>query len=192
MSHEGFGRRATASLGDTWHFGIVTVTAAQRAAVRDVLGLRRGHTGKVAAPSGVAYLVVAHPTGPGGPAVTAALADLRDRYDPVVLVLVETADGAGGPDVLVGAGSAAVTGAVDGFFAASGEPAPLPGYRGAAPFLVGRGPLDSAEAVAVTRFCRATTTRRGRRPGWVVVHGHAAVPAAQTLRYLIPYVRPRL
>lgn len=181
-------RRGAAALGDAWHFGVVTVTAAQRSAVGDVLGLRRGNTtGKVTVPGGVAYVVAARPSGPGTQSVTAALTNLRDRYDPVVLVLVETTG-----SVTIGTANRRlpvapeITDAVDAFFAAAGEPATLPGYGGRPPFPVHREPLDSPEAVAVARF------RRGGR--WLVVGGPttAETDAAQTLRYLIPYVRPRL
>jgi adenosylhomocysteine nucleosidase len=63
------------------------------------------------------------------------------------------------------------------------------------------------EAGGLAQFCHDTTTRSGAPVGWVVIrgisdradaakddqhHDSAAVNAAQTLRYLIPYIRPRL
>ncbi|HYQ67875.1 hypothetical protein [Actinophytocola sp.] len=63
------------------------------------------------------------------------------------------------------------------------------------------------EAGGLAQFCHDATTRSGAPVGWVVVrgisdhadvakneqhHDSAAKNAAQTLRYLIPYIRPRL
>lgn len=63
------------------------------------------------------------------------------------------------------------------------------------------------EAGGMAQFCHDTTTRSGTPLGWVVVRGisdhadtakddrhhhSAALNAAQTLRYLIPYIRPQL
>lgn len=63
------------------------------------------------------------------------------------------------------------------------------------------------EAGGLAQFCQDTTTRSGTPLGWVVVRGisdladadkddrhhhSAAVNAAQTMRHLIPHVRPRL
>lgn len=152
----------------------------------DVLGIasgRRFHTGRMALPGGVAYLVVSPPAGTGGVAV--ALAGLCDRYDPAVVVLV---GGGHGPDVTLAGGQEPVVGAVDAFFAAAGEPAALPGYGGAAPFRVFRDPDDGGGEVA--RLCAGVITRRGKPLAWAVVRGGVR-DAAQTLRYLIPYLRPR-
>ena len=124
------------------------------------------HTGRMAVPAGVTYLVVA-------PAGIASYEVLRDRYDPAVVVLV-----GGGRDVVVThAAAGPVHDAAGAFFAAAGEPATLPGFGGAPPFPVTRGgagtpPFETARA-------------------WAVVRGET-VDAAQALRYLIPYVRSRL
>jgi adenosylhomocysteine nucleosidase len=63
------------------------------------------------------------------------------------------------------------------------------------------------EAGGLAQFCHDTTTKSGTPLGWVVVRGvsdladaakddrhhtSAAVNAAQTLRHLIPYIRPQL
>lgn len=63
------------------------------------------------------------------------------------------------------------------------------------------------EAGGLAQFCQDTTTKSGTPLGWVVIRGisdladsnkddrhhtSAAVNAAQTMRHLIPYVRPRL
>jgi hypothetical protein len=63
------------------------------------------------------------------------------------------------------------------------------------------------EAGGLAQFCHDTTTQAGEPLSWVVIrgisdradvakddahHDSAAVNAAQTLRYLIPYIRPRL
>lgn len=178
--------RGVAAVGDGWHVGVVTVLAEQTRAVLDVFGIaggRRFHTGRMSVPGGVTYLVVAPPAGDGG--VTSALAGLCARYDPAVVVLVS----AGRRDVALASGREPVAGAVDTFFAASGEPAALPGFGGTAPFRVFRGVADEE----VARFCAGATTRRGRPLAWAVIRGDAAEKtAAQTLRYLIPYLRPRL
>lgn len=173
-------------MGDGWHVGVVTVLAEQTRAVLDVFGIgggRRFHIGRMAVPGGVTYLVVAPPAGDGG--VTASLAGLCGRYDPAVVVLVA----AGRRDVAIAGGREPVAGAVDTFFAAAGEPAALPGFGGAAPFRVFRGVADDE----VARFCAGATTRRGKPLAWAVVRGDPADrTAAQTLRYLIPYLRARL
>ena len=90
-------------------------------------------------------------------------------------------------DVVVDGGGEPVAGAVAAFFAAAGEPAALPGYGGAAPFLVCRGPVGGE----VARCCADVTTRRGEPLAWAVIHGGTG-HAAQTLRYLVPYLRSRL
>ncbi len=180
--------RTWAAVGDGWHVGVVTVLAEETRAVRDVFGLaagRRFHTGRMAVPGGVTYLVAAPPAGAGG--VTAALAGLCARYDPPVVVLVSSdAD----TDVLLAGGREPVLGAMAAFFAAAGEPATLPGFRGAAPFLVLRDTAGGHGEVA--RFCADATTRHGKPLAWAVIHGVTTHDAAQTLRYLIPYLRPRL
>lgn len=180
--------RVPAALGDGWHVGVVTVLAEETRAVLDVFGIgggRRFHTGRMAVPGGVTYLVVAPPAGPGG--VGAALAGLCARYDPPVVVQV----GGGAADVVVMCEREPVEGAVDRFFAAAGEPAVLPGFGGGAPFPVRRAP-DTSD-LEVARFCATATTRRGKPLAWAVIRGDAANHrAAQTLRYLIPYLRPRL
>ena len=178
--------RRRAAVGDGWHVGIVTVDAAETRAVLDVFGIaggRRFHTGRMAVPGGVTYLVATPPAGPDG--IGAALADLCARYDPPVVVRVA---GDGSPDVVVGCGREPVEGALASFFAAAGEPATLPGFGGAAPFRVRRGP---AEGGAVSRFCAHATTRTGKPLAWAVIRG-VTVDAAQALRYLVPYLRPRL
>jgi adenosylhomocysteine nucleosidase len=63
------------------------------------------------------------------------------------------------------------------------------------------------EAGGLSQFCHDTTTRSGAPVGWAVIrgiadradhrktdrhHDSAAYNAAQTLRYLIPFIRPRL
>jgi hypothetical protein len=178
--------RRAAAVGDGWHVGVVTALAEETRSVLDVFGIvggRRFHTGRMAVPGGVTYLVVAPPAGDGG--VTAALAGLCARYDPAVVVLVAT----GRRDVALAGGREPVHGAVDTFFAAAGEPAALPGFGGTAPFQVFRGVADEE----VARFCAGATTRRGRPLAWAVIRGGTADrTAAQTLRYLIPYLRPRL
>jgi hypothetical protein len=178
--------RGTAAVGDGWHVGVVTAAAEETRAVLDVFGIvggRRFHTGRMAVPGGVTYLVVAPPAGDGG--VTAALAGLCARYDPPVVVLVA----AGRRDVALAGGREPVDGALDTFFAAAGEPAALPGFGGSAPFRVFRGVADEE----VARFCDGATTRRGKPLAWAVIRGDTADrTAAQTLRYLIPYLRPRL
>lgn len=178
--------RGRAAVGDGWHVGVVTVLAEETRAVLDVFGIAGGlrfHTGRMAVPGGVTYLVVAPPAGPGG--VTAALAGLCDRYDPPVVVLVGGATG----DVVVSCSREPVLGALVAFFAAAGEPATLPGYRGAASFRVRRG----SESGVVARFCAGATTRHRKPLAWAVIRGGTEErTAAQTLRYLVPYLRPRL
>ena len=178
--------RNAAAVGDGWHVGVVTVFADETRAVLDVLGIRaerRFPTGRMAVPGGVTYLVVAPPAGKGG--VTAALAGLCARYDPAVVVLVAS----GLRDVALAGGREPVYGAVETFFRASGDPAALPGFGGTAPFRVFRGVADDE----VARYCANATTRRGNPLAWAVIRGDAADrTAAQTLRYLIPYLRPRL
>lgn len=159
---------------------------AQTAAVLEVLGIaagRRFHTGRMAVPGGVTYLVAAPPAGVGG--VTAALTDLCARYDPPVVALVGDSLS---DHVTLACGREPVAGAVGRFFAASGEPATLPGYGGAAPFQVSRAHADDE----VPRYCADATTRRGKPLAWAVIRGAADRDAAQTLRYLIPYLRSRL
>ena len=162
-------RRSAAALGDGWHVGVVTTVAEETGVVLDVLGVARGrrfHTGRMAVPSGVTYLVVA----PDG---TASVETLLDRYDPAVVVLV-----GGGGDVVVTHGPhRPVRDAVTAFFASAGEPAPLPGFRGAPSIHVTRG----APGPAPPWLDRA----------WAVVRGDTR-DAAQALRYLIPYLRSRL
>jgi hypothetical protein len=161
--------RAAAALGDGWHVGVVAEVAEETGVVLDVLGVARGrrfHTGRMAVPAGMTYLVVA-------PAGAASYEVLRDRYDPAVVVLV-----GGGRDVVVThAAAGPVRDAVGAFFSAAGEPAPLPGFGGAPSFPVTRGgagtpPFENARS-------------------WAVVRGDT-VNAAQALRYLIPYLRSRL
>lgn len=189
------GRRGAAALGDGWHVGIVTVAADETAAVLDVFGLaggRRFHTGRMAVPGGVTYLVAAPPA---GERVTEALAALRARHDPSVMVLVGAGPGAGrANDVLLAVedprnrGQTPVLAAVTAFFAAAGEPATLPGFDGDAPFRVRRGAVGPP-AADVRRFTGGTRA-------WAVIRGvsgdTAARNAAQALRYLVPYLRPRL
>ena len=168
--------RGTAALGDGWHVGVVAGVADETGVVLDVLGVatgRRFHTGRMAVPAGVTYLVVA-------PAGTASFDLLRNRYDPAVVVLV-----GGGSDVVVTHPALGpVRDAVGAFFAAAGDPAVLPGFAGAPSFQVTRGPgrhppFDPG------------ATARGRPRAWAVVRGRT-VNAAQALRYLIPYLRDRL
>lgn len=178
--------RRRASVGDGWHLGIVAVRQDETAAVLEVFGIggaRRFHTGRMAVPGGVTYLVVTPPAGSGG--VTAALGVLCARYDPRVVVLVT----GGLDDVAITGGPEPIDGAVTRFFAAAGEPATLPGFGGAPPFRVFR---DVAGDAAVARFCAGATTLRGKPLAWAVIRGGAARDAAQALRYLIPYLRPRL
>lgn len=171
---------------------MVTVLAAQTEAVLEVVGIapgRRFHTGRMAVPGGVTYLVVTPPAGPRG--VTAALGDLCARYDPRVVVLVDSPSGAG--DVVLACDREPVAGAVSRFFAAAGEPATLPGYSGDAPFHISAGPPGNDE---VPHFCADATTRHGKPLAWAVIRGGTGAAAdrnaAQTLRYLIPYLRPRI
>jgi hypothetical protein len=178
-------RLGSAAVGDGWHVGIVTASEAEAGVVLDVFGMatrRRFHTGRMAVPGGVTYLVATPPAGADG--VTVALATLCARYDPAVVVLVGGGDG----DVQLSGGQEPVTGAVAAFFSAAGEPATLPGFGGAAPFQVFR---DDATGSEVPRFCAGLTTRRGKPLAWAVIRG-VPVDAAQTLRYLIPYLRVRL
>jgi hypothetical protein len=170
---------------------VVTVLAAQTEAVLEVVGIapgRRFHTGRMAVPGGVTYLVVTPPAGPRG--VTAALGDLCARYDPRVVVLVDSPSGAG--DVVLAYEREPVAGAVSRFFAAAGEPASLPGYGGDAPFQVSQGSEDGE----MPSFCADATTRHGKPLAWAVIRGGTGAAAdrnaAQTLRYLIPYLRPRI
>lgn len=169
--------RETAALGDGWHIGVVAAVAAETGTLLDVLGIARGrrfHTGRMAMPAGMTYLVVA-------PAGTASFDVLRDRYDPAVVVLV----GGGDEDVVVThAAGGPVRDAVAAFFSAAGEPASLPGFRGAPSFQVARG------GVGVPPF-EPVVTARGRARAWAVVRGDT-VRAAQALRYLIPYLRSRV
>jgi hypothetical protein len=168
--------RGAAALGDGWHVGVVPEVADETGVVLDVLGVARGrrfHTGRMAVPAGVTYLVVA-------PSGTASFEVLRDRYDPAVVVLV----GGGGDVVVTHAATGPVRDAATAFFAAAGEPAPLPGFGGAPSFHVRRGgagtpPFELGE------------TGRGRPRAWAVVRGDT-VNATQALRYLIPYLRSRL
>jgi adenosylhomocysteine nucleosidase len=167
--------------GARWHLGIVTVLAKETRAVLDVLGLtddgaggQRFYTGAAETPSGVTRLVATQPTGQGQRPIMAALANLRDRYDPSAMALVGIA-GAIHPDLAVDdvviatrvvfyenrkllrgrtsrrgqelAAPAPVIHAVNTFFSASGEPARLPGVRGGEPFHVHQGPIGSGEAV---------------------------------------------
>jgi hypothetical protein len=140
------------------------------------------------------YLVVA-------PAGVASFDVLRDRYDPAVVVVVggsrSIASGSGGVGggnrgvaggsrsiVVTHGGAGPVRDAVGAFFSAAGEPAALPGFGGAPPFLVGCG------GVGVPPF-EPGVTRRGQARAWAVVRGDT-VDAAQALRYLIPYLRSRV
>ncbi|MFC4859327.1 hypothetical protein [Actinophytocola glycyrrhizae] len=164
--------RGAAALGDGWHVGVVAEVAGDTGVVLDVLGVARGrrfHTGRMAMPSGVAYLVVA-------PSGAASAGVLLDRYDPAVVVLV----GGGGAVVVTHAGAGPVRDAVSAFFSAAGEPAALPGFGGAPSFHVTRGPE------AAPPF-EPGATARGRPRAWAVVRGDTA-HAAQALRYLIPYL----
>lgn len=189
-------RLGAAALGDGWHVGIVTVRPEETSAVLDVLGIggtRHFHTGRMAVPGGVTYLVATPPAGSGG--VAAALGALCARYDPAVVVqvgegtgVVPVGDETG--DVVVTGGREPVVGAMVTFFTAAGEPATLPGYGGDAPFRVTREP--AGEDGDVPRFCANATTLRGKPLAWAVVRGDTARNAAQTLRYLIPYLRPRM
>lgn len=168
--------RGAAALGDGWHVGVVAAVAAETGVVLDVLGVARGrrfHTGRMAVPSGTTYLVVA-------PEGTASFDVLRERYDPAVVVLV----GGGGDVVVTHAPLGPVREAVHAFFTAAGEPAPLPGFRGAPQFHVTRG---SAGAPPF----EPGDTALGRPRAWAVVRGDT-VHATQALRYLIPYLRSRL
>jgi hypothetical protein len=177
--------RRSAAVGDGWHVGIVTVAEAETRVVLDVFGMatgRRFPTGRMAVPGGVTYLVATPPAGSSG--MTVALATLCARYDPAVVVLVGGGDG----DVLLSGGQEPVLGAMAAFFSSAGEPATLPGFGGAAPFQVVR---DDAAGTELPRFCAGITTRRGKPLAWAVIRG-VPVDAAQTLRYLIPYLRARL
>ena len=174
--------RGAAALGDGWHVGVVAAVAEETGVVLEVLGVARGrrfHTGRMAVPAGVTYLVVA-------PSGTASFETLRDRYDPAVLVLV-----GGGRDVgdvrdvvVTHAAAGPVRDAVGAFFAAAGEPAPLPGFGGAPSFHVAHG------GAGPPPFDAGRTARRRPR-AWAVLRGET-VNAAQALRYLIPYLRSRL
>jgi hypothetical protein len=174
-----------AALGDGWHVGVVTVLAEETEAVLTVFGMGRFNTGRMAVPGGVTYIVASPPAGPGG--VARALATLCARYDPPVVVQVSGGVQRG---VVLTHGREPLTGAVDSFFAAAGEPATLPGFGGAPPFRVARGitPDD-----ALPRYCADATTRHGKPLAWAVIRGDTTSRnAAQALRYLIPYLRPRL
>jgi hypothetical protein len=177
-----------AAVGDGWHLGVVTVHAEETQSVLDVFGMsghRRYHTGRMAVPGGVAYLVATPPTGQG--AMATAVAALCARYDPPVVVQI-----AGGttPDVVVTCARNPITAAVDTFFTAAGEPATLPGFGGAPPFQVKRGTTEDDE---LRTFCTHATTRRGTPVAWAIFRGDAiSRNAAQALRYVIPYLRPRL
>ncbi len=165
-------RRAAAALGDGWHVGVVAERAEETGIVLEVLGVGRGrrfHTGRMAVPSGVTYLVVA-------PEGTASFDVLLRRYDPAVVVLV-----GGGGDVAITHGPRGpVRDAAGAFFTAAGEPAPLPGFGGAPSFHVTRG-VPGPPPFELGRASRA----------WAVVRGET-VNAAQALRYLLPYLRSRL
>ncbi|MFL6126836.1 hypothetical protein [Actinophytocola sp.] len=181
--------RGPAAVGDAWHVGIVTVAVEDTRAVLDVFGIpgrRRFHTGRMLVPGGVTYLVAAPPADTDG--VAATLTELCTRYDPPVLAQV--GGDRGSRDVLVRCAREPVESAVDAFFAAAGEPAGLPGFRGDTPFLVRRSVRDGGD---LPRFCATATRRRGGKPlAWAVVHGGTAREAAQTLRYLVTYLRPRM
>jgi hypothetical protein len=159
--------RRAAAVGDTWHVGVV-VGGGDVAAVLDVFGIarreRRFHTGRMAVPGGVTYLVVG---------VVDDLVPLRQRYAPLVVVVVRGDGGAGRAVVTVSPGGR-VLGAAQAFFAAAGEPATLPGFAGGAPFQVVRGAGAGPELSG--------------RQGWAVVRAGAVADAAQTLRYLIAYL----
>ena len=156
------GHRRVAVLGDGWHVGVVA-GARDLAVVLDVFGIgvrgRRFHTGRMAVPGGVTYLVVGRVDDVGA---------LRERYAPSVVVAVR-GDGGRGPTVVSSAPGGRVFGAVQAFFAAAGEPATLPGFAGGAPFQVVRGAGELGH-------------------GWAEVRARAIVDAAQTLRYLIAYL----
>ena len=162
--------RSAAALGDGWHVGVVAAVADETGIVLDVLGMARGrrfHTGRMAVPSGTTYLVVA----PDG---AASAGVLLERYDPAVVVLV-----GGGREVVVTHGPhEPVRDAVAAFFTSAGEPAPLPGFRG-------------APSIQVTRGTAGAPPPWLSRRAWAVVRGETT-HAAQTLRYLIPYLRSRL
>lgn len=163
-------RRSAAALGDGWHVGVVAAVAEETGSVLDVLGVARGrrfHTGRMAVPSGMTYLVVA-------PEGTASADVLLARYDPAVVVLV----GGGGEVVVTHGPRGPVRDAVAAFFTSAGEPAPLPGFRG-------------APSIQVTRGTTAPPLPWLGRRTWAVVRGET-VHAAQALRYLIPYLRSRL
>jgi hypothetical protein len=98
---------------------------------------------------------------------------LLDRYDPAVVVLV----GGGGEVVVTHGPHGPVRDAVSAFFTSAGEPAPLPGFRGAPSIQVTRG-TPSPPPLGLDR-------------AWAVVRGSTR-DAAQALRYLIPYLRSRL
>lgn len=161
--------RSAAALGDGWHVGVVAAVAEETGIVLDVLGVARGrrfHTGRMAVPSGMTYLVVA-------PEGTASADVLLARYDPAVVVLV-----GGGREVVVTHGPRGpVRDAVAAFFSSAGEPAPLPGFRG-------------APSIHVTRGTTGPPAWLSRRT-WAVVRGDTR-DATQALRYLIPYLRSRL
>ncbi|GAB1512653.1 hypothetical protein [Actinophytocola sp. KF-1] len=161
--------RAAAALGDGWHVGVVAARAEETGAVLAVLGIGRGrrfHPGRMAVPSGVAYLVVA----PDG---LASFDVLVRRYAPAVVVLV----GGGGDVTITHAPRGPVRDAVGAFFTAAGEPASLPGFGGAPSFHVTRGTPGPPPFAG------------GR--AWAVVRGDT-VRATQALRYLIPYLRSRV
>lgn len=165
-------RRAAAALGDGWHVGVVAAVAEETGVLLNVLGVgqgRRFHTGRMAVPSGVTYLVVA----PDG---TASFDVLVRRYAPAVVVFV----GGGGDVAITHEPRGPARDAVGAFFTAAGEPAPLPGFGGAPSFHVMRG-VPGPPPFAPARAPRA----------WAVVRGDTA-NAAQALRYLIPYLRSRL
>lgn len=260
--------RQLAKTKDSWHFGIVTILPTETRAVLDTLGLaddgaagQRYYTGRVQVPHGFANVVATQPSGQGQRPIMAALTNLRDRYDPAVLVLVGIGgaihDDVGINDVVISTrvvfyenrkllpgktlrrgqefqASSAITHSVNAFFTVSGDPATLGGHGGTAPFRVFHGPIGSGEAVlansnseirryltryndktmavemeagGLAQFSHDTTTRAGAPLGWVVIrgisdhadvakndqfHNSAAVNAALTLRYLIPYIRPQL
>jgi hypothetical protein len=166
----------------------VTVSPEETQAVLTVFGIaggRRFHTGRMAVPGGVTYIVASPPAGRGG--LAAALATLCARYDPPVVVQISGGVQRG---VVLTHAREPVTGAVESFFAAAGEPATLPGFAGAPAFRVARGVTPDDD---VPRFCADATTRRGKPLAWAVIRGDTASRnAAQALRYLIPYLRPRL
>lgn len=169
-----------------WHFGIVTILAKEAKAVFDTLALTedqtnragaRFHTGSLDIPGGPANVVATRAMGQGQRSVMAALGNLRDHYDPAVLVLV----GIGGAihddlavnDVVVATrvvyydlrkvlrgkvlrrgeereAPAAMVHAVNSFFTAYGDPTELR-YPGGASFRVFHGPIGSGEAVIADR-----------------------------------------